>query len=86
MQAVGREGCVGDRRPQKGAEGGPRPCRPPFERSGWKPGRPAHGPPPGPPVTHFPSSQWRGRLSPSPHPWRPRREGGRLGAQGAGVE
>lgn len=36
--------------------------------------RPAHGSRPGPPVTHFPSSQWRGRLSPSPHPSRPRGE------------
>lgn len=37
-----------------------------------------------PPVTHFPSSQWRGRLSPSPHPWRQSGEG--LGREGAGPE
>lgn len=70
--------------PERGALGRPGPRRPASERGGPLPLRPAHGPRPGPPVTHFPRSQWRGRLSPSPRPPRP--SGEEVGGEGAGLE
>ena len=70
--------------PERGARGRPGPRRPASERGGSLPLRPAHGPRPGPPVTHFARSQWRGRLSPSPRPPRP--SGEEVGGEGAGLE
>lgn len=70
--------------PERGAPGSPGRRRPASERGGSRPGSPAHGPPRGRPVTHFPRSQWRGGLSPSPHPSRQSRE--EVGGEGAGLE
>lgn len=83
MRTVGEPTWETDH-PDSGAPGRPGRRRPAFERWGSLPRRPAHGPPPGPPVTHFPSSQWRGRLSPSPHPSR--QSGEEVGGEGAGLE
>lgn len=70
---------------QSGAPRGDRRAPPCLAARGLAAPRTCPRPSAGPPVTHFPCSQWRGRLSPSPRP-RGRRGGGWRGGRGAGVE